>query len=155
MASKNRFENNVRIKNKRARYEYTLFDDYVAGLELRGTEIKSIRESKANINDAFVQERDGEMFVRNMYIAEYEQGTHNNHEPRRDRKLLLSKREINKISKHLILKGQSAIPTLLFINENGMAKLAFSTAQGKKLYDKREDLKKRDVELNLKRTNDY
>lgn len=151
----NRFENTVRIKNKRARYEYTLFDDYVAGLELQGTEIKSIRESKANINDAFVQERAGEMYIRNMYISEYEQGTHNNHEPRRDRKLLLNKREIKKISKHLILKGQSAIPTLLFINENGMAKLAFSTAQGKKLFDKREDLKKRDVELNLKRTSDY
>lgn len=154
MASK-RFENTIRIKNKRARYEYQLFDEYTAGLELQGTEIKSIRESKVNINDAFVQEKNGEMYIRNMYINEYEEGTHNNHEPRRDRKLLLTKREIKKITKQLVIKGQSAVPTLLFINDNGLAKLVFSTAIGKKLYDKREDLKKRDVELNLKRSNDY
>ncbi|MBD79774.1 MAG: SsrA-binding protein [Crocinitomicaceae bacterium] len=154
MASK-RFANDIRIKNKRARFEYQLFDQYIAGIQLEGTEIKSIREGKANINDSFVSERNGEMFVRNMYIAEYDQGTHNNHEPRRDRRLLLNKREIKKITKHLILKGQSAIPTLLFINEKGLAKLEFYTAQGKKLHDKREDIKKRDVERNLSRNNDY
>tara|TARA_B100000508_G_scaffold141035_1_gene145444 strand:+ start:4665 stop:5129 length:465 start_codon:yes stop_codon:yes gene_type:complete len=154
LASK-RFANDIRIKNKRARFEYQLFDQYIAGIQLEGTEIKSIREGKANINDSFVSERNGEMFVRNMYIAEYDQGTHNNHEPRRDRRLLLNKREIKKITKHLILKGQSAIPTLLFINEKGLAKLEFYTAQGKKLHDKREDIKKRDVERNLSRNNDY
>ena len=130
-------------------------DKYVAGIQLQGTEIKSIREGKANINDSFVSERNGEMFVRNMYVAEYDQGTHNNHEPRRDRRLLLNKREIKKITKQLILKGQSAIPTLLFINEKGLAKLEFYTALGKKLHDKREDIKKRDVERNLSRSNDY
>jgi SsrA-binding protein len=150
-----RFKNDIKIKNKKARFEYELIDKYVAGLELKGTEIKSIREGKANLNDAFVSLMDEEIYVRNMYIEEYALGTHFNHLPRRDRKLLLQKREIKKIRKHLFTKGYSAVPTLLFINDKGLAKLEFFTARGKKLYDKREDLKKKDVERNLARKGDY
>ena len=153
--SKDKFKNNIKIKNKRARFEYSLIDKYVAGIELKGTEIKSIRQGKANINDAFVSVLNNEMFVRNMHIDEYELGTHYNHIPKRDRKLLLHKKEIKKVTKHLATKGYTAVPTLLFITDNGFAKLEFYTAQGKKIFDKREDLKKRDVERNLQRLKEF
>ena len=146
-----RFKNDIKIKNKKARFEFLLIDKYVAGIELLGTEIKSIREGKANINDAFVSFLGNQMHIRNMHIDEYALGTHSNHEPRRDRKLLLTKREITKIHKHLETKGYTAVPTLLFINDKGLAKLEFYTAQGKKLHDKREDLKQKDVERSLRR----
>jgi SsrA-binding protein len=150
-----RFKNNIRIKNRRATFEYELIDKYVAGIQLLGTEIKSIREGKANINDAFVQLLDGEMFVRNMSIDEYDGGTHFNHEPRRDRKLLLNKNEIKKISKDLLIKGQTAVPLVLFINEKGLAKLEFATASGKKLYDKRESIKQKDIKRQIDRDSSY
>lgn len=153
--AKSSFKNDIKIKNKRARFEYALIDKYVAGIELKGTEIKSIRQGKANINDAFVAPLSNEMFIRNMHIEEYEMGTHSNHLPKRDRKLLLQKREISKIIKQLNTKGYTAVPTLLFINEDGRAKLEFYTAQGKKLYDKREDLKKRDDERSMSRKEKY
>lgn len=153
MAS-NRFKNSVKIKNNRARFEYELLDDFTAGIQLLGTEIKSIRESKANIRDAFVSLLNDEVFVRNMYVAEYEEGTHTNHLPTRDRKLLLTKNEIKKIKKHLLTKGYTAVPTLLFINDDGLAKLKFSLARGKKLHDKREDLKQKDLKRQLQR-NDF
>ncbi len=149
--NKNRFSKQVRIKNKRARFEYELLDDFVAGIQLLGTEIKSIRESKATITDAFVSLIDQEVYVRNMFIAEYTEGTHSNHIPNRDRKLLLNKREIKKIKKHMEVKGYTAVPTLLFINENGLAKLSFSLAKGKKLHDKRDNLKQKDIQRQIDR----
>ena len=150
MANK-RFTNEVRIKNNKARYEFELMDDFIAGIQLAGTEIKSIRESKANINEAFVSLLGQELFVRNMFVAEYTEGTYSNHIPKRDRKLLLNKNEIKKIRKHMLIKGYTAIPTLLFINENGLAKLKFSLAKGKKLHDKRESLKQKDLKRQIER----
>ena len=114
--AKKRFTNDVRIKNSKARYEFELMDDFVAGIQLAGTEIKSIRESKATINEAFVSLIGEEVFVRNMFIAEYTEGTYSNHIPKRDRKLLLNKTEIKKIRKHMLVKGFTAVPTLLFVN---------------------------------------
>lgn len=150
MANK-RFTNEVRIKNNKARYEFELMDDFIAGIQLAGTEIKSIRESKANINEAFVSLLGQELFVRNMFVAEYTEGTYSNHIPKRDRKLLLNKNEIKKIRKHMLIKGYTAIPTLLFVNENGLAKLKFSLAKGKKLHDKRESLKQKDLKRQIER----
>lgn len=150
MANK-RFTNEVRIKNNKARYEFELMDDFIAGIQLAGTEIKSIRESKANINEAFVSLLGQELFVRNMFVAEYTEGTYSNHLPKRDRKLLLNKNEIKKIRKHMLIKGYTAIPTLLFVNENGLAKLKFSLAKGKKLHDKRESLKQKDLKRQIER----
>ena len=150
MANK-RFTNEVRIKNNKARYEFELMDDFIAGIQLAGTEIKSIRESKANINEAFVSLLGQELFVRNMFVAEYTEGTYSNHIPKRDRKLLLNKNEIKKIRKHMLIKGYTAIPTLLFVNENGLAKLKFSLAKGKKLHDKRESLKQQDLKRQIER----
>ena len=150
MANK-RFTNEVRIKNNKARYEFELMDDFIAGIQLAGTEIKSIRESKANINEAFVSLLGQELFVRNMFVAEYTEGTYSNHIPKRDRKLLLNKNEIKKIKKHMLIKGYTAIPTLLFVNENGLAKLKFSLAKGKKLHDKRESLKQKDLKRQIER----
>ena len=150
MANK-RFTNDVRIKNNKARYEFELMDDFIAGIQLAGTEIKSIRESKANINEAFVSLLGQEVFVRNMFVAEYTEGTYSNHIPKRDRKLLLNKNEIKKIRKHMLIKGYTAIPTLLFVNENGLAKLKFSLAKGKKLHDKRESLKQKDLKRQIER----
>ncbi len=150
MANK-RFTNEVRIKNNKARYEFELMDDFIAGIQLAGTEIKSIRESKANINEAFVSLLGQELFVRNMFVAEYTEGTYSNHIPKRDRKLLLNKNEIKKIKKHMLIKGYTAIPTLLFVNENGLAKLKFSLAKGKKLHDKRESLKQQDLKRQIER----
>ena len=150
MANK-RFTNDVRIKNNKARYEFELMDDFIAGIQLAGTEIKSIRESKANINEAFVSLLGQELFVRNMFVAEYTEGTYSNHIPKRDRKLLLNKNEIKKIKKHMLIKGYTAIPTLLFVNENGLAKLKFSLAKGKKLHDKRESLKQKDLKRQIER----
>lgn len=146
-----RFKNDIKIKNKRASFEFELIDKYSAGISLVGTEIKSIREGKANINDAFVSIMEGEAYVRNMFISEYELGTHYNHVANRDRKLLLTKKEIKKIEKQITIKGYSAVPTLLYLNEKGLAKLDFYTAQGKKLYDKREDLKRKDQQRTIDR----
>lgn len=150
MANK-RFSKEVRIKNNRARFEFELSDEFTAGIQLQGTEIKSIRESKANINEAFVSLLGNEVFVRNMFVAEYTEGTYANHIPKRDRKLLLNRTEIKKIRKHLLVKGYTAVPTLLFVNENGLAKLKFSLAKGKKLHDKRESLKQKDLKRQIER----
>ena len=150
MANKG-FTNDVRIKNNKARYEFELMDDFIAGIQLAGTEIKSIRESKANINEAFVSLLGQEVYVRNMFVAEYTEGTYDNHTPKRDRKLLLNKTEIKKIRKHMLIKGFTAVPTLLFVNEKGLAKLKFSLAKGKKLHDKRESLKQKDLKRQIDR----
>lgn len=136
----------VEIKNKKASFEYFFLETFTAGLVLTGTEIKSIRDGKASIADAYCVIRESEVFIINMHIAEYTFGNRYNHEPKRDRKLLLGKKEIKKIKAKLIDKGLTVIPTLLFINDKGLAKLAVALAKGKKMYDKRETIKNKDIQ---------
>ena len=136
--------NVINIKNKRARFEYHLLDTFVAGIQLKGTEIKSIRNGKAGLAEAFCVIEKGEVYVRNMHIAEYSNASFYQHNPKADRKLLLKKREIQKLEKGLNVKGYTIIPLRLFINDKGLAKLEIALAQGKKLYDKRQDLKEKD-----------
>lgn len=137
-------QNSVNIKNKRARFEYHLLDTFVAGIQLSGTEIKSIRRNKASILEAYCIFSRGEMWIRNMHITEYENGSFYNHQPRSDRKLLLNRKEINKIEKFLKDKGNTVIPLKVFISDKGWAKVEIALAQGKKLHDKRQDLKEKD-----------
>ena len=134
---------NLEIKNKKARFQYELLDDFVAGIVLTGTEMKSIRNGKASIMESFCVVRDGEVFIRNMYVAEYENGSYYNHNPRRDRKLLLNRVEIRKIEKKLKDKGLTIIPSKIFVNEKNLAKVRIHVAKGKKLHDKRHDLKEK------------
>ncbi len=141
----------VNIKNRKASFEYNFIDKYEAGIQLTGTEIKSIRESDANIADAFCTFFNGELFVRNMHISPYKEGTYNNHEPKRDRKLLLSKKELKKLLVKLKDKGLTIVPLRLYIAESGYAKLEIALAKGKKNYDKREDLKTKDAKREMDR----
>ncbi len=143
--------NNIRIKNKRATREYFILDRYLAGIVLTGTEIKSIRDGKASLADAFCVFENGELFVRGMHIAEYRYGSYNNHIAKRDRKLLLTARELKKLNTKVKEKGFTIIPTVLFINERGLAKLEIALARGKHYYDKRENLKKRDTQREIDR----
>ncbi|MBX7095038.1 MAG: SsrA-binding protein SmpB [Flavobacteriales bacterium] len=142
---------NISIRNKKASFEYHLNDVYVCGMVLTGTEIKSIRESKASINEGYCFIHNGELFIKGMHIAEYEPGSYNNHVPNRDRKLLLNRNELAKIIRELKVKGTTLIPLELFINEKGLAKLKIALATGKKLYDKRDDLKLKDAKREMDR----
>lgn len=137
-------------QNKKAFHEYFILDSFEAGLVLTGTEIKSIRESKASINDAYIQIKNSEAFIIGMHISKYEQGNIFNHKETRDRRLLLHKKEILKISQKIQLKGLTVIPLKLYIN-NGLAKLEIAICEGKKLYDKREDLKEKQQLLDTKK----
>ncbi|MDA0200942.1 MAG: SsrA-binding protein SmpB [Bacteroidetes bacterium] len=142
----------INIQNKRARFEYELLDQFTAGIVLTGTEIKSIRNSKASIAESFCEFNEkGELFVVNMYIEEYAYGTRFNHQPRGSRKLLMQKRELKKLNKEVKNSGLTIVPLKLFINEKGFAKILISLARGKKLYDKRESLKDRDNKRDLDR----
>lgn len=142
----------VNIKNKRARFEYEILDQFTAGIVLTGTEIKSIRNSKASIAESFCEFNEkGELFVVNMYIEEYAFGTRFNHRPRGSRKLLLNKRELKKLNKEVRNTGLTIVPLRLFINEKGFAKMLIALARGKKLFDKRETLKDRDNKRDLDR----
>lgn len=143
--------NDVNIRNKKANFEYAIIDTYTAGIKLTGTEIKSIRASKASINEAYCVFVKDELVIRNMNITEYTHGTHYNHEPKRDRKLLLNRNELTKLKKKSQEKGLTIIPLRLFTNEKGLAKLDIALAQGKKLYDKREDLKSKDAKREIDR----
>jgi len=142
---------NINIRNKKAHFEYHILDTYVAGIQLLGTEIKSIRESKANINDAFCAFLDNKLYVRNMHIAEYSHGSFYNHESKRDRVLLLQKKELKKLREKGEERGFTIIPLKLFISERGFAKLEIGLAQGKKSFDKRETMKERDSKIEMER----
>lgn len=142
----------INIKNKKAHFEYHILDRYVAGLQLLGTEIKSIREGKANINDAFCSFIGDVLYVRNMHIAEYSHGSFYNHESKRDRALLLQKNELKKLRTKVNEKGLTIIPLRIFISSRGFAKLEIAVAQGKKEYDKRQTIKERDTKRELDRT---
>lgn len=134
----------INIKNKRATFDFDIIETYVAGIVLTGTEIKSIRAGKASLVDTYcISERDG-VWVKNMYIAEYSFGSYNNHNVRRDRKLLLNKKEIDKLQKYEKEPGFSIIPLKLFLNEKGLAKVSIAIGKGKKVYDKRQSIKERE-----------
>ena len=148
-------EKKINIKNKRASHEYFFIQEYTSGIQLCGTEIKSIRDGKASIVDAYCTFTGNELFVRNMHIAEYTMGSHYNHEPKRDRKLLLKKRELKKLQTQSKDKGFTIVPTLLFINEEGRAKLNISLARGKHAYDKRETLKSKDMQREMDRHREH
>jgi SsrA-binding protein len=141
----------VEIKNKRARFEFEFVETFTAGVQLFGTEIKSIRNSKASIAESYGVIIKNELFIRNMYIADYENAGHFNHDSKRDRKLLLNKIEISKINKKLKNKGLTIVPTRLFISNNGWAKMNIAVAKGKKIHAKREDLKTKDVKREIDR----
>ncbi len=141
----------LNIKNKKAYFEYHILEEFVAGIKLLGTEIKSIREGKANINDAFCAFLNNQLYVRNMHIAEYSHGSFYNHEAKRDRVLLLNKKELGKLKAKSEEKGFTIIPLKIFISDRGFAKLVIGLAQGKKLYDKRESIKERDTKIELQR----
>ena len=145
-------QKNISIKNKRARFEYELMDKFTAGIVLGGTEIKSIREGKASISESFCEFNDREeLFIINMHVDEYSHGSHYNHAPRAERKLLLNKKELKKLHKEVKASGLTIIPLNLFINDRGLAKLNIALAKGKKLFDKRDTIKDRDNKRNLDR----
>lgn len=144
-------QNNIVIKNKRASFDYEFIETYVAGIVLTGTEIKSIRLGKASLIDSYCLIINNELWVRNMYIAEYFYGTYNNHEARKDRKLLLQKKEFRKIEQLSKNTGFTIIPTKLFINERGLAKIVIAIAKGKKEYDKRQSLREKDDKRDMDR----
>lgn len=141
----------INIKNKKARFEYELLDSYDAGIQLFGTEIKSIRMGKASISESFCQFKDGELYIINMFVDEYDWGTHFNHKTRRDRKLLLKKNELRKLERKTRETGLTIVATSLYINPKGLAKLKIYLARGKKLYDKRETIKRKDLRRDLDR----
>ncbi len=143
--------NSINIRNKKATFEYNILEKFVAGIKLLGTEIKSIRQSKANIGDSFCAFLNGELYVRNMDIAEYSHGSFYNHEAKRDRKLLLNKKELKKLAIKGEDKGLTIIPLRIFINERGFAKMEIALAQGKKAFDKRESIKERDIKREMDR----
>ena len=143
---------NVEIKNKKAKFEFEFIENFTAGIQLFGTEIKSIRNNKASIAESYGIMIKNELFIRNMYVGDYENSGHFNHDSKRDRKLLLNKIELIKINKKLKNKGLTIVPTKLFIGKNGWAKLNISIAKGKKIYDKREDLKTKDIKREIDRS---
>ena len=144
--------NNINIKNRKAKFQYEIIDKYTAGIKLVGSEIKSIRQGKASIAESFCEfNHKGELFVINMTIEEYSHATHFNHRPKSERKLLLQKRELRKLEKEVKNSGLTIIPLQVFINDNGYAKMVIALSRGKKLFDKREDIKDRDNKRRLDR----
>ena len=141
----------ISIKNRRASFDYSLIETFTAGIVLLGTEIKAIREGKVSLVDSFCYFRNGEVFVRNLNISIYTEGNLYNHEPTRERKLLLNKQELTKLQKKLVDKGLTLIPTLLFTSDSGYAKLEIAVAKGKKMFDKRDDRKPKDIDRDIKR----
>ncbi len=148
---KQRFAKDINIRNRQASFEYELLDKYVAGIVLTGTEIKSIREGKVNLQDGYGYFKGGELFIKGVNISPYAQGTHYNHDPVRERKLLLKRAELKKLEARSEEKGLSLIPTRLFINDRGLAKMEVALGRGKKLHDKRDSIKERDMKRELDR----
>jgi SsrA-binding protein len=141
----------MEIKNRSAYFEYYVDDKFTAGLLLLGTEVKSLRAGKASFNDSYCIFQNGELWIRSLHIAEYSHGTFNNHDPLRERKLLLNRRELKKLESRIKEKGYTVIPLRLFLNEKNLVKLEIGLAKGKKLHDKRETIKQRDTEREMKR----
>lgn len=141
----------INIKNRRATFDYEIIDKYIAGIQLAGTEIKSIRNGHAGLVDSFCYFNNNELWVKGMRVSEYFYGTFNNHIPNRERKLLLHKKELNKLERKVKESGLSIIPLRLFLNEKGFAKLEIALCRGKKEYDKRETLKEKDSRRDIER----
>ncbi len=141
----------INIKNKKASFEYEFIETYIAGIQLTGTEIKSIRKGKASIGEAYCYFSRNELWVKNMHIAEYSFGSHFNHETRRERKLLLQKRELKKLQRKIKDKGLTIIPVRLFLTEKGWAKMKIALARGKKIHDKRASIKEKDMKRDMER----
>ncbi len=144
-------EHTKEIKNKKAKFEYHFLTGFEAGMMLKGTEVKSLRKGEASLSDAYCYFVNGELFLKSMYIAEYSHGNINNHETRRDRKLLLKKPELRKIERRITEKGMTLVPYRVFFSERGFAKIELFMAQGKKAYDKRDSIKERDNKRELDR----
>ena len=142
-------QKNVKIKNRKARFEYEILDTYTAGIVLRGTEIKAIREGKASIVESFCEFSNGELFAINMTVQEYSHATHYSHAPKSERKLLLNRSELKKLEKEVKNSGLTIIPLVLFTNEKGLAKVDIALCRGKKEFDKRQTIKDRDSKSNL------
>ena len=142
---------NVLIKNKKASFDYEFLDTFIAGIVLTGTEIKSIRLGKASLVDTYCVFTNGELWVKNINISAYFYGTYNNHQPRRDRKLLLNKKELRKLDRQVKETGLTIVPTKMFINERGLAKVGIALAKGKREYDKRQSIKEKDDKRMLDR----
>jgi len=151
MADKKKFDKIVNIKNKKASFQFELIDTFKAGIMLKGTEIKSIREGKVSLTESFCVFLDGELFVRQMHIAPYSMASSYNHEAVRDRKLLLNKKELEKLHTKSQEKGLTIIPVRIFINDRGLAKMEIALGIGKKTHDKRQDLKAKDAKRELQR----
>ncbi len=141
----------INIRNKKASFEFELLEKYIAGMQLTGSEIKSIRAGKASIQEAYCYMHQGELFVKNMHIQEYDHASHFSHEARRTRKLLLTKQELEKIGKKVKTKGVTIVPLKLFIAKSGFAKLQIALAKGKKTHDKRDSLKEKDMKREMDR----
>lgn len=151
MAKDSKFEKIVNIKNKKASFQFEFVDTYVAGMVLKGTEIKSIREGKVSVTESFCIFLDDELYVRQMHIAPYSMAASYNHVAIRDRKLLLSKRELEKLQTKSQEKGLTIIPVRIFINDRGLAKMEIALGRGKKTHDKRQDLKEKDAKREIQR----
>lgn len=150
---KNKFDKIINIRNKKASHEFEFVDTYVAGLMLTGTEIKSVREAKVSLTEAYCYFRRGELFIKQMHIAPYSMAASYNHDAVRERKLLLNKKELDKLETKFSEKGLSIIPVRIFINDKGLAKLEIALARGKKIHDKRQDIKEKDVKREMNRIN--
>ncbi len=148
-------QNKINIRNKKATFNYTLVEKYIAGIKLTGTEIKSIRLGKASLVDAYCIFYNNELFIRGLTISEYAFGTHYNHDPNQDRKLLLTKRELKKLERKSTDKGFTIVATKLFINENGWAKVEIALAKGKQEFDKRETIKQKDLKRDMERVRKF
>ncbi len=145
---------NLLIKNRKASFEYSFIETLEAGIVLTGTEIKSVRAGKVSLSDGYCLFKDNELFLSNVHIEEYKEGSYNNHEPKRMRKLLLSRRELNKLLAKTKAKGLTIIPVKMYITDRSFAKIEIALARGKKMYDKRQDLKKKDASKQMRRQAD-
>ena len=146
-----KLSNKINIENRRARFDYQFIEQFTAGIVLQGTEIKSIREGKAGLSDSYCYFKKGELYIKNMHITEYSEASFKNHEPLRERKLLLSKTELRKLEAKLKDQGLTIIPVRLYLSDRGFAKLEIALAKGKKQFDKRQDIKKKDIEREVGR----
>jgi SsrA-binding protein len=148
---KKKFDKIINIRNKKASFEFEFLDTFIAGIVLRGTEIKSVREGKVSLTEAYCYFKRGELYVKQMHIAPYSMAASYNHDPVRERKLLLNKKELEKLESKFEEKGLSIVPVRIFINDKGLAKMEIALARGKKLHDKREDIKSKDIKRELDR----
>lgn len=151
MARNNNNNNTINVKNRKATFDYEILESFTAGVVLTGTEIKSIRQGKVGLTDTYCMVINNEIWVKNMYIAEYSFGSYNNHTTHRDRKLLLNRKEIRRIARETMQPGFSIVPLRLFINERGLAKIVIAIARGKRQFDKRQSIKEREDKRSIDR----